>query len=722
MTLRLRNLVPLFSLSVVLAVGLKAQSVDDCLACHSDSSLTMEKQGKTVSLFVDQSILKKSPHAKLVCVACHVGFDPANVPHKEKIEPVNCLNCHANVRTKHQFHSVAMREESDASLVASCKQCHGTHNVVRPEAASSPFQAARQPQTCGQCHGDVASVFVHSAHGHALQSGIQGAPTCVGCHQNAISRPAPGVDSTQWKITQEKVCLSCHLDDPAVRARTAPSARFIASYETSVHGAALARGNSAAANCVDCHGSHEMSKGIDPASKVNKRNIATTCGKCHADIAEQYKFSVHGVALRRGVESAPTCTDCHGEHNILGPKDPRSPVAPANVSTQVCSPCHASVRLEQKFDLPTHRYQSYADSYHGLANQAGNVAVANCASCHGVHDIKPSSDPTSRVNKANLVKTCGTCHPGANENFTRGAVHVVVTPHDDTPIYIVSTAYLMLIIVTIGGMFVHNLLDFVKKSKRQLMMRRGDIERPELPHRLYLRMSLSERIQHGTLLLSFITLVFTGFALRFPEAWWVAALRSVSPMMFEIRGIAHRVAAVIMVAAGLYHVYYILFVPRGKRLIRDLMPTWKDVTDAIGVVQYNLGLSPTKPLLGRFSYVEKSEYWALVWGTIVMGATGVILWFDNTFLGILTKLWWDVARTIHYYEAWLAALAILVWHFYFVIFNPDIYPINLAFWKGTLTEEEMEDEHPLELEEMRRGDLGIDEVEENKPGSSANRF
>jgi hypothetical protein len=94
--------------------------------------------------------------------------------------------------------------------------------------------------------------------------------------------------------------------------------------------------------------------------------------------------------------------------------------------------------------------------------------------------------------------------------------------------------------------------------------------------------------------------------------------------------------------------------------------------------------------------------------------TGTILWFDNTFLGLLTKLWWDVAQTIHYYEAWLATLAIIVWHFYYVIFNPDIYPLNLAFWKGTLTEEEMEEEHPLELERFRRREIEEAMVEEEK--------
>jgi cytochrome b subunit of formate dehydrogenase len=185
----------------------------------------------------------------------------------------------------------------------------------------------------------------------------------------------------------------------------------------------------------------------------------------------------------------------------------------------------------------------------------------------------------------------------------------------------------------------------------------------------------------------------------------VAGIRNLSPWVFEIRSIVHRVAAVVMVSASLYHLYYTLFVPRGKELIHDLFPVRNDIADAVGVLKYNLGLSGEKPLLGRFSYAEKVEYWALIWGTIVMTITGVILWFDNTFLGLLTKLGWDVARTVHFYEAWLATLAIVVWHFYFVLFNPDTYPINLAFWKGTLTEEEMLDDHPLELQKIRESEL-----------------
>jgi cytochrome b subunit of formate dehydrogenase len=215
-------------------------------------------------------------------------------------------------------------------------------------------------------------------------------------------------------------------------------------------------------------------------------------------------------------------------------------------------------------------------------------------------------------------------------------------------------------------------------------------------------MSLGERIQHGLLLVSFFLLALTGFALKFPDAWWVVPIRNVIPFAFAARGIIHRCAGVVLVLAGLYHLFYVFCTRRGRQLLRDLAPVPQDIADALGVLKYNLGFAKEKPRFGRFSYIEKSEYWALVWGVVVMAATGVIMWFDNTFLGLLTKLGWDIARTIHYYEAWLATLAILVWHMYFVIFNPDTYPINLAFWKGTLTEGEMEEEHPLELEKLRR--------------------
>lgn len=685
-----------------------------CLTCHGEKGLTMVKKGKALSISVDGAQYARSVHGQMECVSCHEGFTPGDIPHAKKIRPVNCISCHNDQQFQSFARSVHGRTTSGIQA-ATCADCHSTHGIVKLSEKSNDARKLFAVAACAPCHRAQEAEFMASDHGAALSSGVSGAPTCIDCHdEHNVQRPSDETAQTNRK-NLAGTCLRCHRDNKDVREKVGPSAGFISSYENSIHARAMRLGNDAAATCIDCHGSHEMRKGNNPESKVAKKNIAATCGVCHADVLEQYRGSIHGSAFAAGVDASATCTDCHGEHNILSPKDNTSPVAAKNVSAQVCSPCHASVKLNEKFGLAADRFQSFNDSYHGLAGKAGSVEVANCASCHGVHDIKPSSDSTSRISKKNLARTCGTCHPGANENFTRGAVHVIATSGNDRLLYIVSSGYILLIALVIGGMILHNILDFVRKAKRQLMYRRGQLVHHRAGHRLYLRMSLSERIQHGLLVVSFCTLVLTGFALKFPDAWWVAPVRELSPFAFAARGILHRAAAVVMVLSGLYHLYYILAVPRGRQLLRDLSPVPGDLRDAWAVMKYNLGISSHKPMFARFSYIEKSEYWALVWGTIVMGMTGIILWFDNTFLGLLTKLWWDVARTVHYYEAWLATLAIIVWHFYFVIFNPDIYPINLAFWKGTLTEEEMEEEHPQELAEIRRKNKKTDEIAERSP-------
>ncbi|MBI5463439.1 MAG: cytochrome b/b6 domain-containing protein, partial [Ignavibacteriales bacterium] len=623
-------------LSTVISGVLHAQSKADCLQCHSDKSLTTERNGKTISLFADEGKLNSSPHAKLVCVACHSGFDPNNMPHKEKIEPVNCMTCHRDAPVWHRFHpqmatpQVAKANGRNGSKDISCKNCHGTHDVVSPKVPGSKFFAANLVAACTACHTDKKETFLKSAHGEAFGAGVKGAPTCFGCHKNDITKAREGRDSVQIKIAQEQVCLSCHLDNPDVRAQMSPDVGFIRAYDQSVHGKALRAGNAKVANCVNCHGSHGMAKGADPRSSMNRMNVPQTCARCHPAIAKQYADGIHGEALRQGKPEAPVCTNCHGEHNIMKAADPHSPVAAANVSQQVCSPCHSSMKLSQKYGIRADRFQTFQDSYHGLAMKGGAVEVANCASCHGAHYIRPSSDSTSTINAKNLANTCGQCHKGANKRFVSGTVHVKKTSTEEPLLYWVATIYIALIAGTIGGMFIHNLADFIRKSKRKLAIRRGALHETHAGPHLYLRMTKSERLQHGLLLVSFLMLVITGFMLRFPEAWWVRAIRDLIAAAYDWRGVVHRVAAVAMLAASAFHLYYIIFTERGKQLVKDLWFKISDLTDMAAVLKYNFGFSNEKPKFGRFSYIEKSEYWALVWGMIVMGATGFIMWFDNT--------------------------------------------------------------------------------------------
>ncbi|HEU4520908.1 MAG TPA: cytochrome b/b6 domain-containing protein, partial [Thermoanaerobaculia bacterium] len=124
----------------------------------------------------------------------------------------------------------------------------------------------------------------------------------------------------------------------------------------------------------------------------------------------------------------------------------------------------------------------------------------------------------------------------------------------------------------------------------------------------------------------------------------------------------------------------------------------------VGVMKYYLGISHEHPKMGRFTYAEKAEYWALVWGTIVMGVTGLMLWFEiqvSTWLG-LPRWWVDVALLVHYFEAILATLAIIIWHLYAVIFDPDVYPMNFAWFDGKMREEQYHHEHALHYDELKK--------------------
>lgn len=624
----------------------------------------------------------------------------------------DCLACHEGTAAKHAFHpDMGKPVWAKGGKDLACATCHVVKDPTGEHGETARLSDAKLVETCGRCHAAAAKSYRAAEHGKARAAGVVSAPNCVSCHRNGVSEHARNSDPLAVKVAQEKLCLSCHLDDPRVRVRTHPSAKFVAAYEESVHGKALLGGEAAAANCVSCHGAHEVRTSGDAAAKVNRLHVAETCAECHGGEAEAFAASVHGRAVAKGNVDAPVCTNCHGEHGILSPKNPKSPVAAANVAAMVCQPCHASVALSEKYGIAADRFQTFTDSFHGLALRGGSVAVANCASCHGAHDILPSREKASRVHKENLAKTCGSCHPGANARFAVGTVHVSESKDGAPVLYLISTLYLVLIGVVVGGMGVHNLLDFVKKARRRVAIRAGAIEEEPAAHRLYVRMTLAERLQHGALMASFTLLVVTGFMLRYPEAWWVEWIRRWSDRVFDARSLVHRISAVVMCAASAYHLYYVLFTERGRALIRDLWPRLQDARDAVAVLRYNLGLSPAKPRFGRFSYVEKSEYWALVWGTLLMAATGFVMWFDNTFIGLFTKLGYDVARTIHFYEAWLATLAIVVWHLYFVVFNPDAYPMNVAWLTGKLSEREMQEEHPLELEAIHEEERRREEAE-----------
>jgi cytochrome b subunit of formate dehydrogenase len=346
----------------------------------------------------------------------------------------------------------------------------------------------------------------------------------------------------------------------------------------------------------------------------------------------------------------------------------------ANIPRETCGPCHESIRLSEKYGLPSGQAAAFADSFHGLALRSGQLTAANCASCHGVHDILPASDPRSHVSPANLARTCGGCHPGAGVNFSLGPVHVVRDTPSGRIVEWIRLVYLWVIALVIGGMVAHNALDLWRKART-----------PRVPHAAppagELRMTRVLRWQHGLVMVSFPMLAYTGFALTYPESWWARPLLAWESRL-GLRGVLHRAAAVVLLAGVGWHLAHLLASARLRHCLRGLLWAWRDPRDVVHMLAWAIGRRQSPPRPGKFSYVEKAEYWAFMWGTVLMAVTGLLLWFENAALRYLPKWVTDVATALHFYEAVLATLAIVVWHLYWVIFDPAVYPMDTAWWTG----------------------------------------
>jgi formate dehydrogenase gamma subunit len=496
-----------------------------------------------------------------------------------------------------------------------------------------------------------------------------------------------------------------------MRKQAGFSEHFMSGYGSSVHGQALAAGNEKTATCSSCHGSHDITSTQRPASMTNRSNIDATCGTCHTDSVASYKDSSHGQAAARGNADAPTCATCHGDHHVYSAQDPRSSVSRDNIE-QTCVGCHNAMKSRQESGIASGSVNFYFNSFHGIPSKSGSLETPTCASCHRTHGIKPPSDPDSPVHPNNVATTCGNCHPGANATFAVGKVHT--TEVSVIPFWI-RNIYIVLIVATIGLMFLHNLLDFIRQIRRRSEIRRG--LRPPAIHssKRYVRMTLLDRVQHVGLLVSFLTLTVTGFMLRFPDAWWVSIIKSIWMPFFEMRGYIHRGAAAVLILFSLFHVFVLIFTRHGRKFAWDMFPKWSDVKDVFANTRYLLGLSSEKARFDRFSYGEKAEYWALVWGTVIMAASGIFLLFFIFFMNHFGKIGWEIARTVHFYEAILAALAIVVWHFYFVMFSPSIFPMNTTWITGKVSEEEMAEEHPLELERIQEQESQTSETHTIEP-------
>ena len=212
-------------------------------------------------------------------------------------------------------------------------------------------------------------------------------------------------------------------------------------------------------DCTACHPG-----GTEPRDETVEADYHA-CTDCHEG-AQPYWESIHGRALDEGVAAAATCADCHGSHGIQPVDDAASPVYPTRLP-ETCGQCHENSELSERYGVPSHRYTTYMDSYHGILLSEGSLIAADCTSCHGDHLILAQSNPESSIHPSNLPDTCGQCHPNAGTTFTQGKVHVRVEPGASTGVWVVRVFYTVFIGI-LGIFFIgHILLDATRWLRRR---------------------------------------------------------------------------------------------------------------------------------------------------------------------------------------------------------------------------------------------------------------
>jgi formate dehydrogenase gamma subunit len=225
----------------------------------------------------------------------------------------------------------------------------------------------------------------------------------------------------------------------------------------------------------------------------------------------------------------------------------------------------------------------------------------------------------------------------------------------------------------------------------------------EMMPKTFLRWTLAQRVQHIMLMISFFVLMITGAPLLLPNVEIINRIFT-DAGAFALRDFLHRAAAVLLMLTCFYHILYVLFSRRGNRDLRLMMPRLDDLKTFYQSILYDLGKRDQPPLTGRFNLIEKFEYYAVAWGSLVMILTGLALWFEEAAMALMPKWMFDIILEIHSFEAILAFLAIIIWHLFNAHLHPRVFPMNRVWLDGRISREDLKHHHPLEYEELKRAE------------------
>lgn len=476
---------------------------------------------------------------------------------------------------------------------------------------------------------------------------------CVDCHAGIDDYPHP--EEALEAVASGQVCAQCH--DLALPAGSAHPDL----------------------GCLDCHG---------PAHEIQWGSVSGSCQDCHFDVQEDFATSAHAG------QTEIHCLVCHGPtHDIHAVDDPKSRVHGRNQG-ETCSECHEQRAL------------TFGDSFHGKATGLGFLSAANCTDCHTPHLQLPADDPRSSVHLSHLQETCGACHPNATAGFLSFDPHS--DPHDPESshpvvhgIYFFMTSLLVGVFCFFG---LHSLLWFQRSFVGWV---RGEF--PGNPihttgEKWVRRFRGVHVVVHIVVVVTFLALAATGLPLKYHFADWAQFLAGL-PLGLEGARVIHRVAAVLTFGYLAFHVGHIVYrslVRKEAGLFagrRSMVPSLDDLRDLVANFRYFLYMGP-RPQMGRWTYWEKFDYFAVFWGVPVIGISGLMLWFPELVTRWLPGWTLNAAMVVHSDEALLATGFIFTFHFFHTHVRPESFPIDLVIFTGSMPLSRFREERPREYQRM----------------------
>lgn len=449
-----------------------------CFECHADRDFDTQRNGRTISLFVDEAVFSKSVHGELECIDCHQDADVEDFPHDENLERVYCGMCHDDAQVDYDASIHGQAYNRNAPYAPACKDCHGVHDILAVRNPESKAFRMNAPTLCGGCHREGAPVantyrigehnilenYSQSIHGEGLfRKGLIVAATCIDCHRFHLILPHTEPRASISPRNIAGTCMQCHSKIEQVHTRV-------------IRGELWEEKPGAIPACTDCHLPHKVRKDKialtisdrdcqkcheqpdvhkvvaadtislyvdrDELGASTHQNIpcvkchsdvdvslhrpCTTsglvdCSSCHAKISEEYYASGHGQAHANGIAAAPYCTTCHGDHNTKAHTDDESPTYRAAVPT-LCGECHrAGGSAPETTDLSeVDAVTDYATSVHGKGlTEKGLLPSAICIDCHTSHMVLKHTDERSSVSHKNLPATCAQCHRGIYKQYIK---------------------------------------------------------------------------------------------------------------------------------------------------------------------------------------------------------------------------------------------------------------------------------------------------------------